>query len=257
MLLPIRDIRKRIYYQNKNYMCIVLGETGSGKSYTTMRICEILDPYFTVDDICFSAEEFIQRLRAPGIKRGRCLILDEAGTSLSSREFWSLQNRRISYILQTYRHRNLITFFTVPNLRFIDAQVRPLFHGMIKTCWIDKQEKLCRIKWMWLESSEESGAIYRHRYMNPATGHLITYYDMALPSKKLIRPYEAKKLEFSDKLQDDSLKALKKEREKEEPKEPNRTCPGCNYSWFYKGSLDRISCPQCGKNFRWSRSNKS
>lgn len=242
-------IRDRIYKENKNYMGIALGGVGTGKSYTCLRFCEKLDPNFSIDNVCFSAEEFLTRLRSPDIKKGSGLIMDEAGVSIGSRDFWSLENRRISYICQTFRHRNLIVFFTVPNLRYIDAQVRPLFSGLIQTKNIDFARNVCKIKMYWLESSPETGKIYKHFYKDE-DGYPITWVEVEKPSGRLVEVYERKKLAFSDNLQERSLREIKKEREISEPQEPNITCPKCKYAWVRTGRLNKVKCPNCGHDFK-------
>jgi predicted Zn-ribbon and HTH transcriptional regulator len=236
-------IKDRILNQNRNYMGLVLGPTGAGKSYSSMRFAELIDKDFTIDNICFTPREFLSRLQDPAIKRGSCMILDEAGVSLGARDWYVNINKKICHVLQSFRYRNTATFFTVPNLRFIDSQARPLFHGLVEVLGADRKKGKCTVKCFWTESSPETGKIYKH-YFTDENGVKINRHDVSLPSRRLINAYEKRKHEYADYLQKDALNEIDKEEKKNEPQEPNRRCEKCGYSWYYTGKT-RPRCPAC------------
>ena len=49
----------RINRYNKNWLCIVCGATGSGKSYTALKIAETVDPNFNIKKVVFTAKDFM------------------------------------------------------------------------------------------------------------------------------------------------------------------------------------------------------
>ena len=67
---------------------------------------------------------------------------DEAGVGMNARDWYTIQNKILGMILQTFRHRNLMTVFTVPHISFIDVQARKLFNIAIVAQGYDKEQRL-------------------------------------------------------------------------------------------------------------------
>jgi len=193
------QVRDRVYNQNKNWLCVVLGETGSGKSYCAMTIAELLDPEFNIDRVCFTPREFMNLLNSGGLKKGSAIILDEAGILLSSRNWYSVTNKLINYVLQSFRHRNLFCLFTTPSISFLDSQARLLFHDQLEPIKIVKSENkvICKLKHMQVNVSK--GKIYRKYHLEPKNVVLHRFH-IFLPSQKLIRDYEKKKEQYTREL---------------------------------------------------------
>src|SRR5437870_4384364 len=102
-------IRNRIR-NNKNFLCAVLGPTGSGKTYTALRIAEEIDPSFGSSRIVFNPVDFMKILK--GLPSGSVIVFDEAGVGMSAQEWQKKANKIFNYVLQTFRFRNIIVFFT-------------------------------------------------------------------------------------------------------------------------------------------------
>lgn len=129
----LKEIKSRIN-KNKNCLVIVCGETGSGKSYSAGYIAETLDPDHDVDHhLVFTAKQFMRLINSKQLKKGSVIIWDEAGVGIPTREWYSISNKAISYVLQTFRFMNLIVIFTTPAFEYIDKQTRNLFHFYIET----------------------------------------------------------------------------------------------------------------------------
>ena len=45
---------------NKNFICAITGSTGSGKSWSGIKLCSMLDKDFNCDNICFSAVDIMK-----------------------------------------------------------------------------------------------------------------------------------------------------------------------------------------------------
>lgn len=212
----ISYIRTRVHRQNKNFIASVTGETGSGKSFISLRFAELLDKNFNVDRICFSTEEFMECLNSPERKRGDVIVYDEAGVGHASRQFFSMSNQLMNYILQTFRHRNLIVFFTLPTLGMLDKQARQLLSATIETLGINYHTNTNTIKWINLQTNPRSGKIYHRHPQFYVAGRPRKWKRLIvdLPSKELVEAYEKKKDAFSRGLARDILTNIKAEKVK-------------------------------------------
>lgn len=137
-------IWKRLHYENKNFLVLVTGETGSSKSYSSVRLSECIEsklhPTYSVKNICMNFLSFMKVLtdRSEGrLKKGQSLVYEELGISADSDEWWSKTNKILKYILQTFRTRNLCVFFTVPDDILIDKKIKSMFHAVMEMQYID------------------------------------------------------------------------------------------------------------------------
>ena len=134
-------IKYRITKQDKNFMGVVVGETGSGKSAVAVELARRIDPSFEDNPrIVFTPKAFMEWI--PKMKKGQAIIFDEAGVGIPAREWQKVQNKLIGYVAQLFRHLNLCVIFTVPSMSFIDTQVRKLMHAVIETKTIDYENNL-------------------------------------------------------------------------------------------------------------------
>jgi len=99
-------------------------------------------------------------LNSGELHTGNMIIFDEAGVGIPSREWYSISNKVISYILQTFRRENLGVMFTTPSLDFIDSQARKLFHSYLETKHINREEKYVTLKYMNIQNNPKEGKIY-------------------------------------------------------------------------------------------------
>lgn len=195
-------IKQRIK-NNKNFCGVITGATGSGKSMAALKIGELLDPNFTVSRVVFSAPDFMKIVnQRPG--KGSVIVFDEAGCSMSAREWYSLQNKLLNYVLQTFRKDNLIILFTVPSLAMIDSTARSLFHAILETTSIDYKNKICNLKFLQIQNHPRTGKIYykylRRRQTPNSVPIPFKVWKISLPKAKLIRKYEHKKDMFTQDL---------------------------------------------------------
>lgn len=208
----IRHNWNRINKQNKNWLVIICGETGSGKSYSALRIAEMLDKDFSVERVVFSITEFMTLLNSGKLKRGNVIIFDEAGVGIASREWYSARNKMINYVLQTFRHLNLAVIFTTPDFGFVDTQTRKLFHSYIETQRINKEKKAVRVKWFELQKNPRYGKMY-FKYprirKSGGTFHKINKVYIKKPSRGLVNAYERKRTRFSLNLREEIEKDIK------------------------------------------------
>jgi len=198
----VENIRDRINNRNKNFLAIVCGETGSGKSFTAQRLAELIDPSFDVSRIVFTPEEFMRVLNSGKLKSGNAIVFDEAGVGLPAREWYSISNKAINYIFQTFRHENLAVILTTPSFDFIDSQTRKLFHAYIETIAISRSKQQTITKFMNVQFNAKTGKLYFKypRIMRDGRRVTVTKVAFGKPSYKLIEAYEKKKKQFTKKL---------------------------------------------------------
>lgn len=110
---------------------IVDGRERSGKSVFAIQQASFLDPLFSVDNICFTPDEFLEKIRTS--EKGRVIIFDEAFRGLSSAGSRSKVNQKIKQALMEMGQKNLIVFIVLPSFFLLDiyaAMLRSnaLFH---------------------------------------------------------------------------------------------------------------------------------
>lgn len=203
-------ILKRVE-RNKNFLAAITGPTGSGKSYAAMRISELLDPSFSIDRVVFTPKEFMQLLNSGTLSRGSVVLFDEAGVGISAKAWQSVQNKLLSYVLQTFRHRNFIVLFTSPHLGFMDASSRKMLHSYMETVGIDTKRQLVKLKPLLLQVNQRSGECY-YKYLRaivPGKGIIpVKQFAVGLPSPALVAAYEEKKTAYTSSLNADILEEL-------------------------------------------------
>jgi len=217
----IRNIRYRLFKQNKNWLGIVCGDTGSGKSYSALSLADILVPRgITIKrNVVFNAVQFLQKLTDKSLQKGDILIFDEAGVGMSSREWYSTQNKLMGSVLQTFRNMNVGVIFTTPNLSFIDVQARKLFHNYLETANIDFKTSTATLKVYKIQHNSRLDKTY---YKSPkflVEGRIRKMTHLSLPKPKayLIKEYEEAKTSYTESLNAEALKELTGGNEKQKP----------------------------------------
>tara|TARA_R110002033_G_scaffold122276_1_gene164903 strand:+ start:290 stop:1192 length:903 start_codon:yes stop_codon:yes gene_type:complete len=198
--------------RNKNFLCCISGGTGSGKSLSALRVAELLDPDFDIRQVVFDPIELMSLVngKTKKLKRGNVILFDEMQVSMGHLSFQSVQNKMINYLLQTFRHQNLILIVTTPSFNYIDKSARMLFHSRWETVKIMKQKKLCKLKPYLIQWNQKSGKAFE-KWLRVATGGGVApckSIAVGLPSKELWDKYEAKKTQFTSKLNEEIEKEL-------------------------------------------------
>jgi hypothetical protein len=256
----IRYIHRRIK-NNKNFLCTITGPTGSGKSWTGLSIAELLDPDFDSTRVVFKARELMKLINEGNLKPGSVILWDEAGIDLSNRNWQSVTNKLLNALLQTFRHKNFILFFTVPYHDFIDSSTRKLFHADFQTQKINKNQEVVIIKPKLLQYNSNLGKWYRKYLKVSQNGSIVKVRKWAVPkpSDKLIQDYENRKNQFTHILNTDiDIQLLKLdggEKKQAEKEGVNLICrnPTCANIWTYTGKRSYVQCPECRQTAHFSK----
>ncbi len=213
--LFLRYLQSRIRL-NKNNLIICTGPTGSGKSYSNLRICEDVDDTFDSKKVSFGPEQFMAVINSGELKgKGAAMLYDEAGVSFNARNWYSVSNKMLNYFLQTCRSNNQMLFFNAPDISFLDSGARKLFHIHLETVGIDHSRKEVILKPLCLQVAQGTGKVYK-KYLKVKVfkgyGGIkkVKRIRVALPSKELLVAYEQKKKEFIIKLNQEIYQTIKK-----------------------------------------------
>lgn len=199
---------------NRNWLAIITGETGSGKSWTSARMGEDLSKMtgrpFTSKNIVFEADallEFIQNSKPRSV-----VVLDEAGVELAAREFMSQRNRSMGKVFQVFRYKQLALIWTLPDLSMIDIQIRKLCHTFMETMPIDYVHEKTQVKWFNIYIDRWTGDITRQfpRVRINNVTYVARGFKFGKPSPEIIQPYELNKDVFFEKLLRDARNDIAK-----------------------------------------------
>ena len=117
-------IWRRLHHKNEHFVMAIVGREGSGKSFTSMRLADEIDPTFNVDRVIFDIGELIQLLKDGDHEPGNAYVLDEAGVSLGRRTWQERGQILANQAMQLIRSHNLALFFTLPALGELDSQTQ-------------------------------------------------------------------------------------------------------------------------------------
>lgn len=207
----LNRIYEQVFEEQRNFNIVIIGKPGTGKSYCNLRLFEMIDPNFDQNRITFSPDQFLEIVNARP-PPGSCAMLEEAGTSIARRTWYSQENLVMGSVMQTFRIQQLISSFTLPDTKFLDNNVLAMCDALIETINVDFRKKKCRVKVKMIERNIHRDKTYtpfltRHegrRYVE------YPYLDFCKPNKDLVKQYEYKKFLFNKELHSKSLAKLKK-----------------------------------------------
>lgn len=198
----MEDWFQRQINENRNVMCAFVGAPGYGKSWAAISEAEMIDPTFNIDRVAFSNQEFIHIIKSGEVPKGGVIVYEEVGVELGHLDFMSSANKAVNFVLQTFRYKNYVVFFTTPALNLVSKNSRQLFHVIFM---MEKQKDkikdmtYSRAKCYYLQTNALTGKIYRKRFLD-YSGNYIYPKRFSKPSPKLIDSYQKKKEAYSKKL---------------------------------------------------------
>jgi hypothetical protein len=197
---------RRNLMRGENFVGIVTGRVRSGKSFTALRLCMEIDKNFTIDNVVFSTREFMELLHSGKLKKGSMILWDEAGVGIATREWYSILNKSLNYVLQTWGHQSIGLILTVPDFSFVDSQTRKLVNMHFKTLKLIRSRNVTRLKPYFLTPMEKTDTKkVRPRYNIGGKKLDIEYIEVLKPPAKYVHLYLKKKEDFTRKLNEDVL----------------------------------------------------
>lgn len=239
-------IRNRIK-KNRNLIALFIGDTGSGKSLSSIRLAERVDPNFTVDRIVFTVDDFLKLVNS-GLPVGSVIVFDDAGLGINARLWQDLSARVFGMLTQGFRYKQILTFITVPDETFIERQSRKLVHIRFEATDVQGLMKMKLLSRNTFDPEHPFAKYPRiHRGISEIMVKLVKF---RLPSDDLREKYETKKKEYMEsrfkefqeelELLDGNKLTLKNGRPALQLQ-----CDECGYEWNYTGSRSVARCPSC------------
>lgn len=206
----LKYIRGRVE-NNKDFICPIVGKTGSGKSYSALSMMKLLNGKINKDNYFFKASDFLKRACDPDTTPGTVLIWDEIGVGLNAKQWQSKINTTMRPVFQTIRHNNLIILFTLPFFSFLDSDLRKLVHGVFETKRIDFNTKETVLKPVVTQTNQDTGKQYKKFLkVNPNGEGIAPVKRIYLPiaDKESIAEYEKTAAIFKTDVKQQALKIL-------------------------------------------------
>lgn len=196
--------------KNKNFLGFISGQTGSGKSWSSLSIAASLDPEFNIDRVVFSGLELMQLVNSGTLKRGSCIVFEEAGVELNNRQWQSTTNKMINYLTQTFRHRGFILILNSPYMDFVDSATKKLFHAEFRMAGINFKTNEGLLKPQLIQYNSRMQKFYykRLKVITREGSVPIDTWKVLKPAQALIDAYEQKKQEYTQRLNNEILSEL-------------------------------------------------
>lgn len=120
MARELDKVQKRVLTKDRDWVAVVDGEEGVGKSVLAMQIATYLDPSFTLDRIVFSSDDFLKIIKDPKTKKGSAVVLDEAFNAANNRASLTEVNRAMIGVATEMRQKNLFVIMVLPSFFDLD-----------------------------------------------------------------------------------------------------------------------------------------
>lgn len=223
-----RYIQKRVTKANKNFLCVFTGQTGIGKTLGAIEESINIDPDFNVEEqLSFSfrgimriINNFQDKSHPLSKKKYKIVIYDEPQIDLSNRDWQSKANKLFNFLLSTFRHQNIIMFFCLPYVDFLDSASVKLLHSEFKCKGWNEKTKKSIVRPVLLQYNSKQKRMYEHSLYVIRNGGTHKYINMPLGEcrRDQVVKYEVMKTNFTDKLNKKILRELSEfENEGEQP----------------------------------------
>jgi hypothetical protein len=157
------------------------------------------------------------------LKKGSVIVFEEVGVAMSNKNWQSVTNKMLNYLLQTFRHKNFVLIMNSPYMDFVDASTRKLFHAEMQTMGIDQKQEEVILKPQLIQYNPRYQKFYykRLKVIIPEGKVPIDTWRVGMPSEKLRTAYENKKTEYTDKLNKKIQNELQEVEDKNSKKKEN------------------------------------
>ena len=221
MKTPIMSwIHDRIYVRNQSCNILICGAVGTGKSFTALRIAELLQPDFDVKkQVVYTKEQFNALLKEykdnPNKEevKGKVIIADEGGVIADSLDFQKQEVKDLKHNLQSIRYLNLVIIFCMPvHTHFLKAG-RQLMHLYLETARppsISLRQTYVKPYVYKKSLFTKEGRELRKFTFKSEDGFTeeINIWKLHKPSRKLWQPYERFSQASKDKIANDTNTAV-------------------------------------------------
>lgn len=107
-------VKDRITKKDKDYVLLIDGYEGAGKSTFAQQIAKYVDPTLDITRICMTADEFKTAIIEG--KKHQCIIYDEAVTGMTAGDSISRVGKLLKSLMMQMRQNNLFVIVILPTL---------------------------------------------------------------------------------------------------------------------------------------------
>jgi hypothetical protein len=250
----------------KPTVILATGDSGEGKSYTALKILEIVNNYFGVNtlenmehQIIYTPLEYSRKMKAilhnTELKNLRCLVMDEARELVSSHLWYSFVNQAIADVNALHRTVKPLVFIVVVQfIKDIDPAtrrtiqyymncLRPLnekhVNVFINRLWKDERD----IDNPKIKKRRLRGYLYKGPLQEKGVQYIKfvpTYMQVTLPQREVYKEYEKINFERKSEILTRKLDKLLSEIEKETGVKSTRVIEVVNYFVDHPELMDLI-----------------
>jgi len=208
----------RLNVHNEHWMCVIVGEEGKGKSYTAIKVGELIDPNFTADNVFFDPADVLEALRDEDYQSGDVWVLDEAGVGVGNRTWHDSGQVKLNQALQLVRSHNVGFIFTLPRMDELDKQAKGRLQDAIE---LVKKKDGHYVQGPWWSSNVDRMGLSRSGdSVKPViNGNQVGAVSFSPPSDEIVEPYEVAKQEFQEDFYDETIAELRGEELEDENEE--------------------------------------
>jgi len=110
----LEKVKQRINKKDKDYVLLIDGYEGAGKSTFGIQMGRYVDNDLSLDQICMTATEFKQAII--NAKKGQCILYDEAVTGLTAGDSISRVGKLLKSMMMQMRQKNLFVIVVLPTI---------------------------------------------------------------------------------------------------------------------------------------------
>ena len=193
--------------QKMSNFIIETGDKGSGKSWLACKFGEVLQPDFSIENVCFSTEALFKKLDEGFYKPGDVAVVEELGILANSRNAMSRINKKLSFIAQAIRPARITLISNTITWGLIDIQVKNMADYKLSVLGYDKRTMLNEFKFMKIKPTDTRAEPFMEHLQFHGAKH--TSWVMGAPSEELRNIYDEERKKFLKALY--STKEVKKE----------------------------------------------
>ena len=114
MVKFLDNIKQKINQKDKDYVLIIDGYEGSGKSTIAQQMGKYVDSSLNLDRICMTADELKEQINKAD--KGQCVIYDEAVTGMSAGDSIARIGKILKSMMMQMRQKNLFVILIIPTV---------------------------------------------------------------------------------------------------------------------------------------------
>lgn len=196
-------LRNSVIEKDSNFICMIEGKSGSGKSICGLGILErwskyIGMPFDVKTNVVFDTKKMMYLLSELENKKkngenikGFPILFDEAGISMDNRQWHDHVHKIINDTAEVFRYLNLVLFITTPSRSRVDVKLRDLAHATLQPKHIKKNEyALCKFYLNERSWNNKQELFLRLNASHKGWRFVIDFLKVKKPSAKVFNEYQ-------------------------------------------------------------------